>query len=279
MITIWELVLLLMLGGAGGLLAGLLGIGGGLIYVVVLSYFFNQYDLDNVEVVRYVVANSIFAAFFAGISGTYRQLKNRHYYGVEILVTAIPGVLASLSLTWFIINFDWYTRESFSIFFFLILCFFAYKLFFYTKKHASHLGTRGMLTTRELISGGFMSGILSALSGLGGGVLLIPYFSGFLRLNIKKAGCIALGIIPYYAVSLGMFYAFANGSAPLDMKFTYGYLSLPVVLPISLGVVAFTPLGLKLSEKLRQKTIRWIFGAVLAFLALNMLIVYLDGVY
>lgn len=271
-------MLLLILGSAGGLLAGLLGIGGGLIYVVVLSYYFNQFDLESVEVVKYVVANSIFSAFFAGISGTYRQIKNRHYYGPEILKTAIPGIISALLITWLIINFDWYTRERFAIFFFVILCFFAYKLFFYSKKHASHQGTRGMLTDRELFSGGLFSGILSSLSGLGGGVMLIPYFSGFLRLNIKKAGCIALGIIPYYALSMGLFYAFHGGNAPLDLAFTYGYLSLPVVLPISMGVMAFTPMGLSLSEKLKQKVIRWIFGGVLVFLALNMLYIYLDGV-
>jgi uncharacterized membrane protein YfcA len=59
----WELLLMLIVGGAGGFLAGLLGIGGGLIYVVVLSYYFNQFVLDDVEIVKYVVSNSIFAAF------------------------------------------------------------------------------------------------------------------------------------------------------------------------------------------------------------------------
>ena len=57
---------LILIGSVGGLLAGIMGVGGGLIFIPVLTYLFSQQGLPTDEIVKFTLANSI-ALIFAFI--------------------------------------------------------------------------------------------------------------------------------------------------------------------------------------------------------------------
>ena len=62
-----ALIGLLALGCLGGFLAGIMGVGGGLIFIPVLDYLFRAQSLPPDEIVRYTLANSIFLVFAVGL--------------------------------------------------------------------------------------------------------------------------------------------------------------------------------------------------------------------
>jgi uncharacterized membrane protein YfcA len=84
-------LILLLIGSLGGFLAGIMGVGGGLVFIPVLTFIFNQFDLlSNTEIVRFTLANSIALVFISGISGVYRQYKMGIYNPIESLSVGIP---------------------------------------------------------------------------------------------------------------------------------------------------------------------------------------------
>jgi len=257
-------------GSIGGVLAGMLGIGGGLVYVVAFGYFLQRYDLSSVELVKFILSNSIFAVFFAGLSATVKQIMNKNFYFREVLFTAVPGVAGALIASFLILNFDWYSRDKFSLLVIALLCVLGYRMF-RPASNKKHNLVRDDLPPKNFMSSGFFSGALSALSGMGGGIILIPLLSGFMRLNIRMAASISLGLMPFYTLAMSIFYALAHGSADMDIPFTLGYLIFPMVLPLALGVIIFAPVGVYLAQKLPRTVIQLLFAIVIVVVMLEML--------
>jgi len=251
-------------------LAGLLGIGGGLVYVMAFSYFLQRYDLSSVELVKFIVSNSIFAVFFAGLSATIKQILNRNFYFREVLITAGPGIVGALAVSYLIVNFDWYSRDKFSIIIIGLLAILAFRMFnpFGSRKQTL---IRDDLPAKNFLTGGFFSGSLSALSGLGGGIILIPVLSGFMRLNIRMASSISLGIMPFYTLAMSVFYALSHGYPGVQIPFTIGYIILPMAIPLALGVVIFAPVGVFLAQKLPGAVIRLLFAIIIVVVMVEML--------
>ncbi|MGZ5245129.1 MAG: TSUP family transporter, partial [Bacteroidia bacterium] len=121
MFSATDFLLLFFYGAIGGLLSGMLGIGGGIIYVIVLNTFLEKYGLKGEELVKFVLSNSIAATFFAGVSGTIKQRKSGNFFPREILVTGSAGITSALAVTYSIVHWDWYSKEIFSLFFMAIL--------------------------------------------------------------------------------------------------------------------------------------------------------------
>lgn len=264
-----DLLFLLVAGCTGGILAGMLGIGGGMIYVVVITTYLQKFDPGDIEIVKYTVSNSLFAVFFAGLAASAKQIRKDNFYPREVLITGIPGIAGALLIAYFVINFDWYSRERFTLFFIVMLSFFAYRMFLSNTKKGKDL-TRNDLPGKSYAYTGFFSGVLSGLSGLGGGVIIIPVLSGFMRLRIIKSTSVSLGIMPIYTLAISIFYAFSRGPSTLDIPYTFGYIIFPLVLPLSLGVILFAPLGVRIAHKLPPRAIKIIFGIIMILVILKM---------
>ncbi len=271
-----DVLILLGVGAIGGLLAGMLGIGGGLIYLTAFTYYLDKFDLSSAEFVRLILANSIFAVFFAGVSGTIRQIIQGTFYFRETLITAIPGTVGALLLSYLMAVSDWYTQDKFSLLVLGLLMVLAYRMFRPQKtNNASSTLIMDDLPAKQYALSGFLSGVLSAVSGFGGGLVLIPVLSGFMRLNIRLAASVSLGIMPFYTLAMIIFYGFLYGSPSLDIHGTFGYLLLPMVLPLAAGVVLCTPLGVWLAQKIPRKVLQLIFGVLIVIVSSQVLIKHL----
>lgn len=258
------------MGSTGGVLAGLLGIGGGLVYVVAFTYFLQRFELGSVELVKFIVSNSIFAVFFAGLSATIKQIRNKNFYFREVIITAGPGIAGALIISYLIVNFDWYSRDKFSILIILLLAVLGFRMFRQGSKKGGTV-IRDDLPAKSYLTSGFFSGTLSALSGLGGGIILIPVLSGFMRLNIRMASSISLGIMPFYTLAMSIFYALAHGSPVINIPLTIGYIILPMAIPLAIGVVIFAPVGVYLAQKIPGAIIRVLFAIVIVVVMIEMI--------
>lgn len=268
-----DVAILIGVGAVGGLLAGLLGIGGGLVYIVAFTYYLNQFELSSVEFVRFIVSNSIFAVFFAGLSGTIRQIIQKNFYFRETLITAIPGIVGALLLSYLLVSADWYTQEKFSLLVIALLALLGYRMFKRSKYTSQQMEiVMDDLPAKSYAISGLFSGILSAVSGLGGGIVLIPVLSGFMRLNIRIAASISLGIMPFYTLAMSLFYGFWHGASSLSIPGTFGYIILPMALPLALGVIIFTPAGVWLAQRLPRRMLQFLFGILIILVSVQMLV-------
>lgn len=262
---------IIFLGGClGGLLAGLLGVGGGIIFVVILGFYLEKIGVPQEVLVPAILANSLFAIFFSGISGSIKQYLAKNFYPDEIIIVAIPAAIASIGITKLINSGHWYTKERFSIFFILLLGFIAYRILKTRRKeefdNVAEKGTLGMK-----VAVGLLTGVISAFSGIGGGVIMIPIFTELMKMNLKKATGISLGMITLMSLITSIYSATAQNANSIQLPYTMGLLVFPIVLPLVIGTVICAPYGVTLSHKLAPATIRMIFFVFITAVMLKMI--------
>lgn len=268
------IILLILIGSLGGFLAGIMGVGGGLIFIPVLSYLFHQFPhLSTEETVRFTLANSIALVFASGLSGIYRQVKMGIYNFNESLSVGIPGAFAAASMSYAIQHGTWYSKERFSVVFlgFLMLSIGNMLL----KKDAvttesAEIETKQ--TTLKKIMVGLFAGTVVALSGLGGGIVMVPLFRMILKLPVKQATALSLSVVPLLSIFPILQYILSSHAPTLNNStmallnsvnlWQTEYLVWWFYMPMAFGVIIFSSFGQKTASKTSPTVIRFIFATL-----------------
>ena len=116
-----QLVVFLLFGLLSGLIGGLLGVGGGTVYVPVLTAYYAAYSGQNNEFVVFVIGNSLFLTLISGLSGSWKQFRSKNFYLREVLLVGGGGAATALATTIFLQGATWYKREQFALFFTILL--------------------------------------------------------------------------------------------------------------------------------------------------------------
>ena len=166
----------------------------------------------------------------------------------------------------------WYSKSVFNHVFASMLLIIALRMFF-VKVHAAN--TSVIIKPLGFYITGFFAGIVTAMSGLGGGVIMTPVFTDLLKLNIKKASAISNGVIPFFAIAVGIL----NLNTPSTQnvsEWQVGYVVFPVVIPMILSTFFLAPLGVMASQKANQKTIRLVFASFISLVFVKTLFVIIQ---
>ncbi|WP_149981102.1 sulfite exporter TauE/SafE family protein [Pseudoalteromonas rhizosphaerae] len=265
-----ELIMLILycalLGSGVGFLAGLLGIGGGLVIVPVLSIILLHFEILPAEqVVIAAIATSLASILFTSTSSAIAHHKNGN-----VPWTLAPWVMTGVALGALISGFiaallpEQVVRLVFAVTVVLI----AIKMFVSNKREPSverDMPNKGVLTIMTTIIGG-----LSAMIGIGGGALLVPLLT-FFSVDMKKAiGCAsACGIVIALFGSIG-YISSGSGHFALENGFA-GFVYLPALFGIICTSWFTAPLGAKATHHLPVTLVKKIFAALLLATAVKMI--------
>ena len=266
-----ELLLLVLycalLGSGVGFLAGLLGIGGGLVIVPVLSSILLHFEvLPPEQVVVAAIATSLASILFTSTSSAIAHHKNGNVPW-DLAPWVMIGVAFGALISGFMAALlpEKVVRIVFSVSVVLI----AIKMFLSSKNDSPKerkIPNKGLLTILTTITGG-----LSAIIGIGGGALLVPLLT-FFSVDMKKAiGCAsACGIVIALFGSIGYI---SSGSSHFSLQEGFaGFVYLPALFGIVSTSWFTAPLGAKSTHYLPVATIKKIFAALLLVIAVNMAI-------
>ncbi len=267
MLSINDFIILFLFGSFGGFMSGYLGVGGGIIYVPVLDYFLSKYFHDT-ELVKAVLANSLFVIMFSAAVASYKQYKLGNLFFKEILQTLLPGIVSVVILQTLINKGTWYSRDVFLYFFLSMLLFVVFKMFLSKPKAIIAESTKAD-NYKYNITGAF-AGIITAMSGLGGGVIMTPVFTEWMKLDIKKASAISTGVILGFAIVIGILNLNAVPQNYVN-NFQFGYILLPIALPLIIGTFLFAQMGVKTAQKSKSQTIRIIFASFASIVLLKVI--------
>ncbi|AUJ72461.1 MULTISPECIES: sulfite exporter TauE/SafE family protein [Pseudoalteromonas] len=264
-----ELILLFvycaLLGSVVGFLAGLLGIGGGLVIVPVLSSILLYFNvLPPEQVVIAAVATSLASILFTSTSSAIAHHKNGN-----VPWDLAPWIMTGVALGALISGFlaALLPENAVRIVFAVSVVLIAIKMFYSSKNESStqrQLPNKGILTVLTTITGG-----LSAMIGIGGGALLVPLLT-FFSVDMKKAiGCAsACGIVIALFGSVGYI---SSGSAHFALSDGFaGFVYLPALLGIVCTSWFTAPMGAKATHHLPVATIKKVFAVLLLVMAVNM---------
>lgn len=251
-----EYLLLFGAGILGGFLSGLLGIGGGLIYILVLEEVFRFSAIPPEFTHQFVIANSFFVMLFASFAANLSLIKAREFYLKQVLVVGFFSVLVATIVQELFVNTPYYHKQHFNILMLLLVIVIFIKMLI-RRKAKMHKTVREV-KSRNYAIGGIAGGLIATVSGLGGGIITVPMLHSVFKLDFKSSRSISLGVIFLTA----FFITFLNfvGEAPeSNYSYTVGYIVIPVSLLMILGVVIASPIGVIVSRKMKGSTISLIY--------------------
>ena len=103
---------------------------------------------------------------------------------------------------------------------------------------------------------------------------MIPLFTQFLRLNIKKAASISIGVIPTVMIPMLALYGSYNAPAS-GFQWQIGYLLPTLFFPLVAGLLFAAPLGVSIGQKVSSKYLRIIFAILIFILRIPSYIIIL----
>ena len=258
-------LLLFIAGFAGGFIAGLIGIGGGIIYVLVIPAALHHLGVPPTEIAQYTIANSLFAILVASSLVNYQHFKQKIYVKELILIGTFSSISSILSLK-YIVNTHHYTLFTYN----LITLVFIIFLFINTIIKINRPLSSAMESPNTLWYPiiGILGGLISSFSGLGGGIVIIPFLVSFLHQDIKKSSIISSGVIMLTAFVSTIYNLWEKPVHQLPI-FSLGYIVLPISLALIMGVLLTSTAGVAYSRKLSSSKITLIYSMFLFIVILK----------
>jgi uncharacterized protein len=137
-------------------------------------------------------------------------------------------------------------------------------------------GSAAMRPLAALLGGGSV-GLLSALLGIGGGVVAVPVLVRWARMDLHRVTAASIGIVAFAAPAGILSYALAGRGVTGLPSGSFGFVSLPMFAALAPGAVLLAPLGARLNRRAPVKVLRILFGLFLFGMGLRLAWVYLPA--
>jgi len=251
-------------GAVAGILAGLLGIGGGLVIVPMLVFCFTRQGIPDQALMHVALGTSMASIMFTAVS----SFRSHHQRGavkwvvvrrivIGIFVGTFLGTCVAAKLS----------TPMLKVFFVIFLYYVAIQMLTGRKpKPGRQLpGSTGMFGAGNVI------GLVSSLVGIGGGTLSVPFM---IWCNVPLHQAIgtsaAIGFPIAVAGTVGYIY---NGLSAASLPaYTIGYIYLPALAGLIITSVLTAPLGVRLAHSLPVVKLKRVFAFLLLAVATRMLV-------
>jgi len=254
-------------GSIAGFLAGLLGIGGGVILVPLFLWAFVRIGIHEAVVMHAAVGTSLAIIFPTTISSTFSHFRNGHVNPGQVLYIsagAMLGALCGSTLATYV------NGDVLKGLFGLMQIGVAVKILL--PANVLHLEPERPISKRSLVLVGLMSGTFSAFFGIGGGVIAVPLMLFFLHLPIHRAVGNSSAMIVLSSVVGALAYVAHGWTVPELPSWSFGYVNQPVALIVAPFAIIAARFGARLASRFEHDRLMRIFALLLIVIGLRLLI-------
>lgn len=265
--SIELIIAFVLLGIFVGVLAGMLGIGGGGVLVPVLTSIFIYQNFPKESVVHLALGTSMACIALTSFSSMRAHHKNGAVIWPLVKTMSIGMVVGTFSGTFLT---AYLSSITLSIIFAVFMAYVSVQMFLKTTvKTGSNQINK---TELRLVTLGI--GTISALVSIGGGSLTVPYLT-WRGIHVRSVIGISAALGFYISIAGTLGYVINGFINPATTPYTWGYIYLPAVLLVSVPSYFTAPLGAKLTQRLPTQVLKKIFGVLLLILSLKMLASFL----
>jgi len=254
----------LIFGCFSGLLAGLFGLGGGLILVPFFIALFEYQQFPASLIMLMAVATSLATVMITASIATLTQHRLgtiiwRYVFHLSAGISV--GVIAGSLMTQYI------EPKQLRLLFALYMLYTSAKMILPTPQLVT---TAQILSTLKLKCSGLGIGFMSVLIGIGGGSLTVPLLIKY-QLSMPKAIAISSACGFPIAVLASISYIILGWQTPNLPAGCFGYIYLPAFIGISISSLFFTPIGAKLANTLPTQQLKRGFAVLLLVVAIKLM--------
>jgi uncharacterized protein len=253
-----------LVGVVAGILAGLLGVGGGLVIVPMLVYCFNVQGVPYGQVMHLALGTSMACIMFTSVS----SFMGHHRVGAvrwNIVRKIVLGILTGTFLGSCVASK--LSTAFLSVFFVAFLFYVAIQMILDRKPSPS----RQIPGNAAMFGVGNVIGAVSSFVGIGGGSLSVPFM---IWCNVPGHHAIgtsaAIGFPIAIAGTIG--FIFSGWNVPNLPHLSLGYIYLPALAGIVCSSMLSAPLGVRLAHRLPVKKLKQVFAVLLAVMGIRMLV-------
>ena len=249
-----EWVVLLIAGAIAGTLAGLFGIGGGLIVVPALVLVFTSQGVANHVLMHLAIGTSL-ATIVTTASSSVRAHHKRGAIDWNAFRRIAPGIVVGAIC-------DSNTlRLAFACFLVAVAT-----QMIINRQPAAHRQLPGIF---GMSLAGSVIGTISSMMGVGGGTMSVPFLS-WCNVPMRNAVATSAAIGLPIAIGGAISFAVTGWNEPGLPRFSLGYINLPAYIGIVITGILFAPLGASLAHRLNPVLLKRAFAVFLYIVAVRL---------
>ncbi len=251
------------IGFVAGIATGMFGIGGGIIYVPTLFFTLSLFLAENTYLPYIVIATSLFAGSFGATGAFVNHYKAENVNIRMSFLLAAGSIISAVTIPQIVVQLN---PKIFKIILCSILILVAIRMFLENESLQKKL----TINKYFLIPLGILVGLVSTVTGLGGGVLFVPILIYLYSFEIKAA----VGTSTLVVALTMIFSAATYGLMEIDNNhslFQIGYINLIAGLPLGIGALLGSKYGVKLVFRFKSLIIKRLFAALLVVLLIKIL--------
>jgi hypothetical protein len=269
--TLGVLAALLAVGLIVGFVSGLIGIGGGVLIVPFLYFFYGHsawtgLTLDPSLEATVAHATSLFVILPTGLAAaaTYHR-SGLVAWRAALPIAAIAAVAAFAGAQLALLL----PAEVLKMFFGVLLVASGANLM---RAQEAHGREELRLTLPVVVTTGVSVGLLSTLLGVGGGILVIPLLVYLVGLDIRRVAATSIAIVALTAASGSLAYALSGLGVAGRPWGSIGYIHLVAAVPILAASLITVRAGALANQRLNTRTLRLLFAGVFLLLGVRLIV-------
>mgnify|MGYP000420676625 FL=1 len=252
-----------------GFVAGLFGVGGGLITVPVLFYIFDSAGLDRLFIMHLAVGTSFAIIIPTSFISTMTHMKFKAVdfdivksFGVFVVFGIIIGTIFAANL-----------KTAYLILFFSIITM-LFAIYFLISKEKMNPVQNKMNMIHKIILGS-LSGFFAAPMGIGGGLINVPILKVFgYSINQAIGSSAAIGFLVSVIGTLG--FAISGTYLDTEVPLSFGFVNIPAFLIFIPITMIMAKIGANAVHKINKQIINRLFGVFLFIVSCRLFLEYLS---
>ena len=252
-----------------GFVAGLFGVGGGLITVPVLFYIFDSAGLDRLFIMHLAVGTSFAIIIPTSFISTMTHMKFKAVdfdivksFGVFVMFGIIIGTIFAANL-----------KTAYLILFFSIITMFFAFYFLISKEKMKPMQNKMNMMHKIIL--GSLSGFFAAPMGIGGGSINVPILKMFgYSINQAIGSSAAIGFLVSLIGALG--FAISGTYLDTEAPLSFGFVNIPAFLIFIPITMIMAKIGAKAVHQINKQIINRLFGVFLFIVSCRLFLEYLS---
>jgi len=266
---LWDFLLFVVVGCGIGFLAGLFGVGGGVLMVPVLVFSYGASGIPSSVATHVAIGTSLFVVLFASISSTYQHSKQKNIDWRAVLFIGFCSALTAFGTSRLAASLS---GRHLRIAFALVVITAGIRMLTETEAQAQKkLDLSSRPSPIRLAVIGVTAGVVSALAGVGGGVITIPMMYYLTKMPLKLAigtSSAAIFITAVFSVAGYVVNGMDREGLP---PWSLGFVDLRWGAALAVGSLLMARVGAYVSFRIQPHRLRRLFAIFIISVSIYML--------
>ena len=266
--TYFDILALLFTGALAGLLAGFLGIGGGVVLTPLCLVIYPSLGIEYDSLIKIIFGTNMLLVMVFSISAVLKHHWNNNIEWRTVFIMGPLAIVGSAIGSWCVSVTDPSNlKKAFAVILFLSSLFILVKGS--SKPERSEKTQGSLISWKFLPLLGFIAGAAGSFLGIGGGVVMITPLILLFNFPIEKVAGTSSSVIIFIGLTGALSYMLYGHEIVNLPGWSIGYVWLSAALPLMVGGIPMAQVGAWLNSKTHDTLLKRIFGLVLFIISIK----------